>query len=133
MRLPAALLLTSVAASFPLSAFARGESSQTWVLREVDGRPSIAEAQTTMRLSDNRITGSGGCNAYSGMGNIAEGRVSVGQLMMTKMGCAPDVLEQEARFARALPSSVRYEIDGAGAMRLFDARGRVTMRLTQKP
>jgi heat shock protein HslJ len=52
--------------------------------------------------------------------------------MMTKMGCAPDVLEQEVRFASALPSSVRYEIDSAGAMRLLDARGRVTMRLTQK-
>jgi putative lipoprotein len=131
MRMSAALLLTAVAASFPLAALARGESP-TWALREVDGRPSIAEAQTTMRFSDNRITGSGGCNSYSGMGSIAEGRVSVGLLMMTKMGCAPDVLEQEARFASALPSSVRYEIDSAGAMRLFDARGRVTMRLTQK-
>ena len=50
---------------------------------------------------------------------------------MTKMGCAPDVLEQEATFASALPRSVRYEIDAAGAMRMYDAQGRLTMRLTR--
>ena len=49
---------------------------------------------------------------------------------MTKMGCAPDVLEQEASFASALPRSVRYEIDASGAMRVYDAQGRLTMRLT---
>ncbi len=130
MRMSAAALLTAVAVSFPLPAFAIAGSAQTWILREVDGRPAVAEAQTIMRLSDNRITGSGGCNFYTGVGSIADGRVSVGLLLMTKMGCAPDVLEQEARFASALPSSVRYEIDGGGAMRLFDARGRMTMRLT---
>ncbi|MFN3892905.1 MAG: META domain-containing protein [Beijerinckiaceae bacterium] len=137
MRAPAAVALF-LAASMPLSAtaYARAQPadsriSDTWVLREIDGRPAVADAKTTMRVSEGRITGSGGCNSYSGLGRIADGRVSVGLLAMTKMGCEPDVLEQEARFASALPASVRYEIDPSGVMRVYDAQGRLTMRLTR--
>ncbi len=94
MRLSEAIFLTAFAACFPFSLSASAEAPQTWILREVDGAPSIPHAQTTLRFADNRITGFGGCNSYSGMGRIADGRVSVGLLLMTKMGCAPDVLEQ---------------------------------------
>ncbi len=131
-RAPAAFVF-ALAASLPFtaSALARAEPTGTWVLREIEGRPAIAEARTTLNLSDGRISGSGGCNSYSGLGRLAESRVSVGLLAMTKMGCEPDVLEQEARFASALPSSVRYEIDSTGTMRVYDAKGRLTMRLTR--
>ena len=132
MRAPACLALAiAVTLPFSAAALARAEPSGTWVLREIEGRAAVAQAHTTLDLSDGRISGSGGCNSYFGRGRIADGRVSVGLLAMTKMGCEPDVLEQEARFASALPSSVRYEIDGAGAMRVYDAKGRLTMRLTR--
>ncbi len=131
-RAPAAIAFALVASlPFSTAALARAEPAGTWVLREIEGRPAVAEARTTLNLSDGRISGSGGCNSYSGLGRLAEGRVSVGLLAMTKMGCEPDVLEQEARFASALPSSVRYEIDATGTMRVYDAKGRLTMRLTR--
>jgi len=131
--LPAAVLAAAFAASLSASvpAFAKAELSGTWVLREIDGRAAISDAHTTLNLSEERITGSGGCNMYSGIGQVAEGRVRVGLLAMTKMGCAADILEQETRFASALPVSVRYDIDAGGAMRVYDARGRLTMRLTR--
>lgn len=132
MRAPAALAF-ALAATLPLSAvaLARAEPSGTWVLREIEGRAAVTQSRTTLNLSDGRISGSGGCNSYSGLGRVADGRVSVGLLAMTKMGCEPDVLEQEARFASALPASVRYEIDGSGAMRVYDSKGRLTMRLSR--
>jgi putative lipoprotein len=131
-RAPAAIAFALVASlPFGTAALARAEPAGTWVLREIEGRPAVADARTTLNLSDGRISGSGGCNSYSGLGRLAEGRVSVGLLAMTKMGCEPDVLEQEARFASALPSSVRYEIDATGTMRVYDAKGRLTMRLTR--
>jgi heat shock protein HslJ len=131
-RAPAAIAF-AIAATLPFSAaaLARAEPAGTWVLREIEGRPAVAEARTTLNLSDGRVSGSGGCNSYSGLGQVAQGRVSVGLLAMTKMGCEPDVLEQEARFASALPASVRYEIDATGTMRVYDAKGRLTMRLTR--
>jgi heat shock protein HslJ len=131
-RAPAAIAF-ALAASLPFvpAALARAEPGGDWVLREIEGRPAVAGVRTTLNLSDGRISGSGGCNLYSGLGRLAEGRVSVGLLAMTKMGCEPEVLEQEARFASALPSSVRYEIDSTGTMRVYDAKGRLTMRLTR--
>ena len=132
MRISRVLLAALAAgAAFSTPAFSKAEPGGTWVVREIGGRAAVADAQTTLRLGEGAITGWGGCNIYSGRGRIAGGDVSVGMLAMTKMGCAPDVLEQEAAFASALPRSVRYEIDAAGAMRVYDAQGRLTMRLTQ--
>lgn len=129
MPIPAAVFLIAALASTP--AFAKAQAQGDWILREIEGRPAVADAQTTLQVADGEITGSGGCNSYSGYGEIRHGRVRVGLLAMTKMGCAPDILEQEARFASALPTSARYEIDSSGMMRVYDAQGRLTMRLSR--
>ncbi len=132
MRISLAFIAVFAAgASLSAPALSKAEPAGTWIVREIGGRPAVTEAQTTLRLGEGAVTGWGGCNIYSGLGRIAGGDVSVGMLAMTKMGCAPDVLEQEATFASTLPRSVRYEIDTVGAMRMYDAQGRLTMRLTR--
>ncbi len=129
MQIPATVFLIAALAS--TSVLAKAETQGDWVLREIEGRPAVADAQTTMQVTDGEITGSGGCNSYSGYGEIGHGRVRIGLLAMTKMGSAADILEQEARFASALPSSARYEVDSSGTMRVYDAKGRLTMRLSR--
>lgn len=128
---PAFTAALAAGAAFSASALANAEPAGTWVVREIGGRPAVADAQTTLRLGEGRITGWGGCNGYSGLGRIEGGEVRIGMLATTKMGCAPDLLEQEAAFTSALPRSVRYEIDAAGAMRVYDSSGKLTMRLTR--
>lgn len=52
--------------------------------------------------SDGRVSGSAGCNRFTGSYEHEGARLSFGPLATTRMMCAPDVMEAEEAFLSAL-------------------------------
>lgn len=59
------------------------------------------------------VTGSAGCNSYRGRYELADGEISLGPVMSTKMGCPDEkIKEQESRYLKILE-----EVDHLGFSR----------------
>lgn len=74
-----------------------------WLLSRLNESPTDAGAESPyleFQLADNRISGFGGCNRFTGSVEVIESTLEFGALASTKMAC-PD-LESEAAFLRVL-------------------------------
>lgn len=77
-------------------------------------RSLFAGTQITATFADGRVTGSAGCNNYSGSYTLNDGKISVGNdIVSTRKACQPDVMQQEQEFLQALAATTSYAIDGA--------------------
>lgn len=65
--------------------------------------------------ADGHVTGSSGCNSYSGTYASEGSTLKVGQLVSTLKACtSPDgIMDQEAQYLAALQKSATYQIDGS--------------------
>ena len=79
---------------------------------------------TASFAADETLTGSAGCNRYSASFTIGGGAIEIAQPSATRKACAePEgVMAQEAAYLAALPTAVRYRIDG-GSLALLSADG----------
>jgi heat shock protein HslJ len=99
-----------------------------------DGRELIAEAVNdvpvtgtrppTLRLSNGRVTGSSGCNSFSGSYKLNQERLEFGPLATTRMACEPAAMEQEARFLSILAAARSYSRYGNGSLSIIAPDGR---------
>jgi len=75
-----------------------------------------AGTEITARFEGGRLSGSAGCNSYSAGFALGGGggAIVVSPPASTRMFCAspPGVMEQEAAYLAALPTAVRYRIEG---------------------
>ncbi len=77
----------------------------TWILKSLNGQP-VADAfkgripAMTLDASENRISGNGGCNNYTGAYTYAKGMLSAPNLASTKMMCMEN--NQENQFYAVL-------------------------------
>jgi len=63
--------------------------------------------------ADGRITGTGGCNRFSGSYETGEGgALSFSPLAATRMACPPEITSQEDSFFVALGRVTRFDIEG---------------------
>ena len=65
--------------------------------------------------------GQGGCNRYFGAATIDGEQMSFAPLGSTRMGCAPALMDQEARFFQALESVERWSLDEHGPLLILSA------------
>ena len=79
---------------------------------------------TASFAEDGGLTGSAGCNTYTSKFVTHDGDIEIGSPSYTEKACsAPEgVMEQEAAFLAALPTAVRYRVDGA-SLALLSADG----------
>lgn len=104
-----------------------------WVLSELNGTPvqtsgTDKDASISFSLSDMRVTGTGGCNRFSGTFTAKGDELSLGPLASTKMMC-PDQKFEDAFFA-AMAKVKNFEIadkvlslkDGKNTVAKFDPR-----------
>ena len=76
-----------------------------------------------------RVTGSGGCNRFSGSYEAGEGTLSFGPLASTRMACPG--METETAFLRALEGTRRFRLVGRH-LDLEDGHGVVLARLEER-
>jgi len=79
---------------------------------------------TALFEEDGTLTGTGGCNSYTGTWETDEGSIEIGPLASTAMACAEaDVMDQETRYLAVLQEADTYRVD-ATTLGMFDAEGK---------
>lgn len=83
----------------------RGESGAAAVPL-VDGFP------VTLEIEGGEISGTAACNAYGGPVEVSGSSFETGNLVVTEIGCARDVMESEERYLAALDAAETIAVDG---------------------
>ncbi len=84
---------------------------------------TVAGTEVTMILADDgSVSGSSGCNTYSGTYTVDGDALSFGPLAGTKMACAEDVMAQETAFLTSLAEVAGSAIEGS-RLTLLDGSG----------
>lgn len=95
-----------------------------WGIEYIGGRGIIDKSRVTLRFMEkNRLSGSGGCNSYTGQWELLGDGIKVGPLASTRKACAPALMDQESGFFRELEKVERFDISPAGALLLITADG----------
>ncbi|BCL76176.1 hypothetical protein JHS3_19120 [Jeongeupia sp. HS-3] len=93
---------------------------------------TVSKASHPARLNfgaDGRISGSAGCNRYSGQYTLNGDALTIGKVATTRMACAPAAMKQETAFLKLLNQVQRYAIAADGTLTLQAAgKGKITAR-----
>ncbi len=94
-----------------------GTSWEVRELRDDAGAPGLVLAGTQLTVvfvDDGRVTGTAGCNSYFAAYAVEGGTITIGLPGTTRRFCGEveGLMEQEARFLGALPTSATFRIDG---------------------
>jgi heat shock protein HslJ len=96
-----------------------GLGGTAWTVVAIDARPTLADARPTMTFEfDGALSGSGGCNRYSGTFRTDRDRITIGQPVSTTMGCEVDRMAQEQAFGAALVSATTWRLTEQGTLEL---------------
>ncbi|MCM5571227.1 META domain-containing protein [Burkholderiaceae bacterium FT117] len=97
-----------------------------WVVEDIGGGGVVDGSRVTLRFGDDgRVAGRASCNRYTGGYELSgEGLVVGSKMAVTKMACAPALMQQEQRFLGLLAQVRRFEIGADGALVLVAADGR---------
>lgn len=93
-----------------------------WVLDELGGVPLVDVEPTLIFGGDGTVTGSAGCNTFSGTYALDDAALSFGPLATTKMGCADPTMLVESAFLAAMGGITSWSLDGAGRLVLEGPR-----------
>jgi len=89
----------------------------TWRLEDLAGHGVIDNSHVTIEfLPDGKVTGSGGCNRYSGSATLKGPQITFTPLASTMMACSPELMDQEMRFFAALGKASTVSFDKTGAL-----------------
>ncbi|WP_050525349.1 META domain-containing protein [Pseudorhodobacter aquimaris] len=91
----------------------------SWEVTKVDGVDVPGTVVVTMNLEEDRVSGSSGCNRYSGGYSMSGNNLTFGPAAMTRMACPPPGMETEVRFGRALDEVTRFDLSSGGDLLLF--------------
>ena len=104
-------------------------TGKIWVLTALLGKPPVRDTEVTSEFTaGGKVSGSSGCNHYSGTYSVAGGTIRISSTMAsTRMACTRAVSLQEGAFLKALAGARSYGIHG-GSLTLRSAGGRVLVR-----
>jgi heat shock protein HslJ len=131
-----ALALSSTACVALLAKDAGGNRAaklvgSTWMTMTVDGVSVPVDVESTLTFaSETKLTGNGGCNAFSATISMAANEIDMGPIVKENRSCAPYVMAAESSFLAALQTvrSFRgtdlflYLSDGVGTQRISLSR-----------
>jgi heat shock protein HslJ len=132
-------LLAAAALVLPMSATrAQGASAAiegtAWLVEDIAGRGVIDRAQTTISFdTPGRVSGSTGCNRYTGVATLEGEALRFGQLARTQRACVPALMDQEQKFLAAMDAVRSYSVSANGWLRLRGANAEPLLRLVQMP
>lgn len=86
-----------------------------WAVQYLHYQPVPSQPQLTLSFSnEGKISGSAGCNPYSGKYayTAASGKITVSSINKRLKSCVPtELMEQEREFLQALQDAVSYKIE----------------------
>ncbi len=82
----------------------------SWQLESIDGT-AVSGTITLQFTDETTVSGSGGCNQYSGSYTVDGDAITFGELVSTERACMESgLMEQESAFYAALSTATRYEL-----------------------
>lgn len=87
-------------------------TGSTWQLAELGGQPA---GRQTLKFdsSTGTVSGSGGCNSFSGVYQWSGKSLKMGPLAATRRACAEDAASrQETAYLQALDATRTWQVDG---------------------
>ena len=89
-------------------------AGSSWTFVSIGGVAVAADRPTSLQFDGNRLSGSAGCNRFSGSYAADGGTLKAGPLMATEMACPGAGMTQEAAFFKlmAVPVSLTFADDG---------------------
>jgi heat shock protein HslJ len=130
MKTRAALLITSaILIIYVLTACGGINPRDTlngtaWTLTAIDNTPTLKGTKLTIAFAGGKLSGSSGCNSYSGSYEINGEKISTGPIAMTLMACMDTgVMDQEQSFLEYL-GNLKTFIRNEGQLQLFRSDGK---------
>ncbi|WP_137870506.1 META domain-containing protein [Sphingopyxis sp. 2PD] len=89
-------------------------AGSNWTFVSIGGVAVAADRPTSLQFDGTRLSGSAGCNRFSGGYSAVDGTLTAGPLMATKMACPGAGMTQESAFFKlmAAPVSLTFGEDG---------------------
>lgn len=103
-----------------------------WLAWDINGHGPGDKTYATLVFNPGRISGSGGCNRFSGVLEVKADAWQASDIALTRMECAPELMKEEASFIAALEAARSHRVDG-GVLTLLDQSGAVRLRLVHLP
>jgi heat shock protein HslJ len=111
-----------VVAALPLVSCSSGDelAGTSWQAVQLGARPTVPDVVSTVAFEDGEVSGSGGCNSYTGTYEARaaggaygpeESSISITDVGGTEMACEDLVMAQEAAFYDALTGATTYAIN----------------------
>ncbi len=98
-------------------------TGQVWVLSELGGKSLEASTGiSALFTSGGKVSGSSGCNRYSGSYTVSGTSITFSQLASTMMMCDSPVMAQETAYLKALGEAKTFTVKG-NQLSLFDSGG----------
>jgi heat shock protein HslJ len=99
-----------------------GLGNTSWTVVSIAGQPTPHDARPTMAFAPGgTVSGSGGCNQYTGSFQTDGDRITVGPVSSTLMGCEGERGQVEAAFLSGLQGATTWQQGGDGNLMLEGA------------
>ena len=99
----------------------------SWTIAAIDGRPPANPARTEVTFADGRMSGSAGCNRFTGSYRIERDRLTAGPLAATRMACPGPAMAQEQRVLAILSRPVTMTTGAEDRVTLTNALGAIAL------
>jgi len=102
----------------------------SWTFVSIGGAPVEEGRPTSLAFTADRLSGSAGCNRFSGGYAVSEGKLLAGPLMATKMACPGPGMGQEGAFFALMsgPVAISFPPDGTLVLTATDGQTVVLRR-----
>jgi putative lipoprotein len=112
----------------------KGLVDTAWVVTSISGQAVVPDAPPTMAFgADGRVSGTGGCNQYSGPYEIDGAGIQFGDLASTLMLCEGAPGTQETAFFAALDGANAWRIGDDGTLEIAGAGSIIAEPATEAP
>ncbi len=103
-----------------------------WRVEDINQQGVIDNSKVTMQFdASGRISGSAGCNQYTGTYSSANGKFAVAGVVSTRRACVPALGDQEQKFLAALNAVVRYDITAEAKLVFYDTDNKARLTLME--
>jgi heat shock protein HslJ len=97
-------------------------ANTSWTVTSLGGVPTVGPARPTMTFAaDGTVSGTAGCNQYSGKYRIDGSSISITDVASTMMMCAGPGADTEALFLKGLNSATAWRLTESGDLEIAAA------------
>ncbi|MEM9531465.1 MAG: META domain-containing protein [Pseudomonadota bacterium] len=106
-----------------------------WQLTDINGTAPLADAESWLEidLAAGQLSGSAGCNNFTGGFDSSTDALSLGPLAMTKKMCEGPLMDQETKVLEVLTAVSAMSVDADGLLELRGTAGQLKAKRAPAP